>query len=232
MGEEELLKSNKPLWPIWQVILALVVCEFMSSYLAGMAAVLSTDTSLQVLIASVVQYGLFILAAWLIVSGRGRQNVWRRLGFKRLPLDEILIKGVGLGFVTYLFMIAVSFINNLIFEGEIYMQDISQLILNENRPLAIIGLCFCVIVLAPIGEEIFFRGLLFKALNNKFGAGAAIIFSGLLFAALHLSIYAFLPLVATGIALAYIFYKSESLWVSITAHATINSISTFFLIIS
>ena len=231
MGEE-LLQDKTPTWPVWQVILALVLCEFMSSYLAGLAAVLGADTSLQVVITSIAQYGLFVLAAWLIVSGRGKQNVWQRLGFKRLPVGEILAKGIGLGFVTYLFMMAVSLINNLIFQGEIYMQEISQLIMNESRPLAIIGLCFCVIILAPIGEEIFFRGLLFQALSRKLGIWLAIIVSGLIFAALHLSLYALLPLVATGIALAYIFYRSGNLWVSITAHAAINTISTVFLIIS
>ncbi len=77
---------------------------------------------------------------------------------------------------------------------------------------------------APFGEELAFRGLLFAWLRGRLGVGAAAVVSGLVFAILH-GVPVLIPaLTAIGIALALLYHRCGSLWPVILAHGTFNAI--------
>jgi membrane protease YdiL (CAAX protease family) len=80
-----------------------------------------------------------------------------------------------------------------------------------------------VVVLAPMFEEFFFRGVLFKTFLSAFGPAAAVISTAVLFAIAHFnpvqSIYSFI----VGLVLGVIRCKSKSLWSSTAAHIAFNS---------
>ena len=77
---------------------------------------------------------------------------------------------------------------------------------------------------APFGEELAFRGLLFAWLRGRLGVGAAAVVSGLVFAILH-GVPVLIPaLTAIGIALALLYQRCGSLWPVILAHGTFNAI--------
>lgn len=76
----------------------------------------------------------------------------------------------------------------------------------------------------PIGEEVFFRGLLFNSLKRQTNLPTAVIVSGLAFALAHISPIAILVIFPMGMALAYAYHKTGSLWVSILMHATNNGL--------
>ncbi len=79
-------------------------------------------------------------------------------------------------------------------------------------------------VVAPLGEELVFRGLLFPWLRGHFGALAAAVLSGLIFATLH-GVPILIPaLTAIGAALALFYQRCGSLWPVILAHGVFNSI--------
>ena len=81
------------------------------------------------------------------------------------------------------------------------------------------------VVTAPFLEELLFRGLLFTALVQRMPVWLAALVSACLFSAFHLDPYAFLFRVAVGVGLAYIYYNTRNLWVSVAAHSTINLIA-------
>ena len=77
---------------------------------------------------------------------------------------------------------------------------------------------------APFGEELAFRGLLFAWLRDRLGVAAAALVSGLIFAVLH-GVPVLIPaLTAIGIALALLYHRCGSLWPVILAHGTFNAI--------
>ena len=77
---------------------------------------------------------------------------------------------------------------------------------------------------APFGEELAFRGLLFAWLRDRLGVSAAAVVSGLVFAILH-GVPVLIPaLTAIGIALALLYHRCGSLWPVILAHGTFNAI--------
>lgn len=84
-------------------------------------------------------------------------------------------------------------------------------------------------VLAPVAEELLFRGLLFATLATKLGAWPAAIASGAFFGAIHLGNGqdAFIPvLIALGVILALAYHYSGTLYVPIAAHAVNNALAT------
>jgi membrane protease YdiL (CAAX protease family) len=82
-----------------------------------------------------------------------------------------------------------------------------------------------VVVLAPIAEELFFRGIVFNAWLREGGRRWAYIGSAALFAAVHLSLVTALPIFLLGLALAWVYERRRSLLAPIVMHATVNAIS-------
>lgn len=88
--------------------------------------------------------------------------------------------------------------------------------------IALTVLIFC--VLAPIAEEIVFRGVLLSAFRSRWGDGPAIVLSSLVFGLVHVSPFAIPPIVAFALVLGWLFVRTRSLWVPIAAHVAFNAI--------
>lgn len=80
-------------------------------------------------------------------------------------------------------------------------------------------------ILAPLGEEMVFRGLLYPWLKGRFGVPAAIIASGVLFGLFHVHPDLAVRAMALGIALGFIRERAGSLWPCVAAHAVNNSLA-------
>jgi len=78
-------------------------------------------------------------------------------------------------------------------------------------------------VVAPLVEEIFFRGFLFQGLRQKYGWLSAIPLSSAIFGAAHLDPVSLIPTFILGCVLAYMYHRSNSLWPGIIFHTMINS---------
>ena len=115
---------------------------------------------------------------------------------------------------------------------ELLGQDLSRLA--EGNPLPdteamtdtvwfVLGLS--VVLAAPIGEELLFRGLIFRAVEARWGLIVGMLISGLLFSLVHFEISVVLPFWGIGMLFAYAYYKSGSLWTPVIAHAIFNGVS-------
>lgn len=78
-----------------------------------------------------------------------------------------------------------------------------------------------VVVLAPIFEELIFRGMILQTLS-KYNKMFAIIVTSLLFGLLHLNITQAIPAFFMGLVLCYMYLKSDSILVTMLAHAGNN----------
>jgi membrane protease YdiL (CAAX protease family) len=87
-------------------------------------------------------------------------------------------------------------------------------------------------VIAPLQEELLFRGILMPWLRRLLGARWAIALSALIFAALHSDAWpAPLPLFVLALFLGYLAHHTNSLVGPITMHAAFNSVSMIMLAI-
>ena len=79
--------------------------------------------------------------------------------------------------------------------------------------------------ITPMSEELFFRGFIFRGLLPKMGPWWAIAVSALLFSGFHLSVGVLIPIFITGFLLAWLYWKTGSLWAAIGAHAGQNALA-------
>lgn len=91
---------------------------------------------------------------------------------------------------------------------------------------------FLALMLAPVAEELLFRGVLLPALSRRFGIGAAIVISSALFALMHMHVPGLVPLFLLSIALSVAYIYTQSIIVPIVMHLIFNSISLFAMTIT
>ena len=93
------------------------------------------------------------------------------------------------------------------------------------RPLLLTVLLLAVAVVAPMAEELFFRGLLYGWLRSRLAVLPATVLGAVLFALAHGQIGLLPPLLVAGAGLCVLYERSRTLWVPVAAHAAINASS-------
>ena len=104
---------------------------------------------------------------------------------------------------------------------------LEQLGSNESAMLLVLSAALTCVV-APISEEILFRGFIFTALRSWRGTIPAAVITGLLFGAVHAGsapVLDLVPLAGLGFGLCLLYRYSGSLYPCIVAHSLNNSIA-------
>ncbi|MCL2024634.1 MAG: CPBP family intramembrane metalloprotease [Coriobacteriia bacterium] len=80
-----------------------------------------------------------------------------------------------------------------------------------------------VVVLAPVIEEIIFRGVFLSALDTFMPPWLAIVLTSVIFALYHASTWALVPNIVLALVLGYLAYTRKTLWPAIFVHAAYNA---------
>lgn len=88
-----------------------------------------------------------------------------------------------------------------------------------------IGVALGVTLLAPLGEEVLFRGYLLRVFRARYGATAALLLTSGIFAAMHLNPASFLALLALGLLFGLLRMASGSLVPALVGHAVQNGLT-------
>jgi len=137
--------------------------------------------------------------------------------------------GYGIALLTLLASYLISrFSNNLT-----YIEDLLRpTVIEPSSNLAgVLAMVFMLVIIAPILEEFWVRGIMYDALK-PYGTGMAIIITSVLFGLMHGSLYMLFYTTAYGFALGYIRYATGSLFVVTIIHAIINSIAAGTLLLT
>jgi membrane protease YdiL (CAAX protease family) len=172
-----------------------------------------------------VCFFIFVPVLWLLARKRKVTTVAAYFSLDKLPKKSHLIN-YTLALVSYIIFTQVM-TNLLGIETPASMVELYQT--TDYFVLGFIVLVIC----APVLEEMFFRGFLFKGWQaSKLGAVGAIILTSLLFTAIHAqqydaSILAFLLIFS--FILGFARYRSGSLYLPIYLHLLNNLYSTIEL---
>lgn len=105
------------------------------------------------------------------------------------------------------------------------MQETHQVM--GTQPLNPFGMVF-IVFLAPIFEEIFYRGFFYSALRKKYSVKWAIVISGITFGLLHGYIFNLLNILILGFVTAYLYEKRRTLTSPCALHIFWNSMAYAF----
>lgn len=98
-----------------------------------------------------------------------------------------------------------------------------------HGPLAVTAAFLLLAVGAPLVEELFFRGLLQRALKRRFGTVLAIGGSAVLFGLAHFELLQLPALILFGVVLGVLAERTGRLGPGIVAHATFNAVTVISL---
>jgi membrane protease YdiL (CAAX protease family) len=168
--------------------------------------------------------GAMPLSAWLF-SARKYRSGWRSLGFRRFDMK----KGLLLAAAIVCLGLLIGYFYDLLLEHAFNRTPSDMYTPFTNSGLGMATLAVAVAIVAPLAEETFFRGFLFPAIGRRYGLVWGIVVSGALFAIPHLG--GQVPAFILGILLAWLYWKTGSLWPCILTHFAYNSLVLIFMVI-
>jgi membrane protease YdiL (CAAX protease family) len=221
-------------WRPWTAPLALVAGLLLAA-VGGIAVdlpaialgvhITSSHTPPGITIADTFVQDLGFVAAAVFCAGLGGRTV-RAWQFGLRPPAVGWRRAAGMVLALILAFFAFSLVWSAIFHpGKEKLLE--QLGSNEGSALLALSAALTCVV-APICEELLFRGFMFTALRNWRGTLPAAIIAGLLFGGVHAGSAPaadLLPLAALGFGLCLLYQRSGSLYPCFVAHALNNTIA-------
>lgn len=218
-----------PRWPAWfgaagftigagsGIIAALLLLPVLLVVTRGFGV--ESDDALPVLelIATLFQDLGWVVGAVLLAATIRRPRAWH-FGFRRPRLGP----AVGWSIVAI-----VAYIGLALLYTAILQPDSAEPIETGDRYGTLIGSCVIIIIVAPLCEEIFFRGFLYRILRGRMGLWPALVITGALFGAVHLTSggpLAVALIAPLGFLLCLVYERSGSLYPCIALHALNNAL--------
>lgn len=184
---------------------------------------LLTDfTSLRIALATTVLFQIVTIASVMVVTRRGPGEL-----AKLLRLDEFRATNWGRAVVAtliaYVGVVGWAVLaNTLLPDFFVPESTVPSGVARDPGALALAGLA--AVIMAPLAEEIFYRGLLFGGFL-KWGFWPAAVVSSAIFSAVHLDPGSVVPFLGVGIGLCWVYWRGGRLWDAIAFHCFFNSIS-------
>ena len=168
-----------------------------------------------------IQIGLLVVTGGLVVAPQALAGV-RLVG--RTGLGRSLLIGFGAAIPAWIGATLLGVLAAVVLEA-LGLSEVSgplDSFVERGDPTVIL---VAFLLVAPVAEEIFFRGVVYNAWERERGVWVAVVGSAGLFAVIHSSIFALVPIFALGVALALLYRSTRSLAATIAMHAGFNAIS-------
>ncbi len=170
-----------------------------------------------VIVAYILALSCDVIPHWAVFGWR---KVGKSLGYGCLAL-----------LLVYPLVWAAILISQHLFPGEPEMHPLVPQMLKLRHTWPMLVFILAAVVEAPLVEETFYRGILFRAMAARLPFWSAALLSGFLFATAHGQLIVILPFTLLGAAFAYLTYHTGSLRASAFAHAAFNSLSTITVLL-
>ncbi|MCK5839187.1 MAG: CPBP family intramembrane metalloprotease [Bacteroidales bacterium] len=192
----------------------------------------------------VSQVGTFIIPAFVFAFFIKR-DVWGYLRLTRPPQLKSIILSVMMIMAILPFINWLVSVNGMLHLPEFFSgleqwmrsseqqaMELTEAFLSDTTWKGLVINLVIIAVLAAVGEELIFRGVLLRILYDwSKNMHLAVWLSAILFSALHLQFFGFLPRMILGVVLGYLFVWSKSLWLPIVTHFINNAaavVAAFF----
>jgi membrane protease YdiL (CAAX protease family) len=147
-----------------------------------------------------------------------------------------LLLGVGFGVAVWLGLGVLSALVNLVVTG-VTGKPLGgeQAVAGLAEQIPFVSAVLTIAILAPVAEEIFFRGAVLNAWEREYGTSRAVLGSALLFALVHIvggTPLAVAQVFLLGLVLASVYVRTRSLATTIGLHGAFNlaSVLALFLV--
>lgn len=181
-----------------------------------------------ILVSYLLQVGVMFALVWFFAI-KLRRARWSELGLRPYGIFRSLLLAVVAFILTFISNIIYGLIASRFVSMEDLQSRVLKAILSGKVSLAL--LIPIVILIAPVVEEIFFRGFIYPAFRKKMGVAWGILLSSLVFALFHFEPYQIPPLLVIGAILAFIYERTRSLVPAIVLHGLNNGFYMLVLMV-
>lgn len=223
--------SGERPWPWWTALAALLTGWLGGQVLASIVVVAADsgtgtgdDLPIGLQIVAQLIFSSCLVAAAVYFARLGGRPTPGRFGLLPTNVGRAVLWVVG-GFLAFT-LIGGAWLQLTGADDE--RDAITETLSDDPTTATIVGLAFLTVVVAPIVEEVVFRGFVFTALRSALPVGAAAVGSGVLFGLVHVfgsPVEFLVPLAVLGTVLALILWKTGSLYPCIALHAFNNCIA-------
>ena len=236
-------------WRTWEVVvigltglvLTLVVGVLLAVGFAVTGLAEADDLATLTLVLVIVPPLIVLAIAGLWIGGRYRGAGLRAVLTPAGPPQTSTLKALGLATaaVAGWFLVIQLGLGSLVdWMNPGFFDDVQSELadLATGSPVEVAALVIAAVVLAPLWEEIFFRGLLFAGMERRFGFWPAALVSSLVFGLVHFeglaagSFYLMGQTAVLGLVLAWLLRRTGTLLAPIAAHALNNVIAVGLLL--
>ena len=211
--------------PVEIGLAALVALIYLSLGLLQYLAPPAPDDA-KMTMSSLVAYAALIVTftsvTVLTLTSRGR-SLRVLFGLDRQPIWKAIAMALLLTFAAYPIVAVGAMLTQAFSKGPDDLQEIVKFFRGVGRDQEKLAVVISAVILAPLSEEFFFRGLIYGVAKKYGGLSAAMVFNAALFAFIHGSLPAFGGLFALAVCLTLAYELSGSLYVPIAMHACFNA---------
>lgn len=194
----------------------------LASILPGGATVINQMLWRQIL-QFIVMTGLTLL--FLFLRGKTLQQI----GLCAFSKRSWFWKAIACGILLFFVMLFVSALMVSLFPQWAKPQAVTEIVMQAHNGWEWSAVILMVCVLAPISEELLFRGYFYHSLRNRYSLWSSVLIVSLLFGCIHYDLFRLLPLTFTGVCLNLVAIRSGSLWGSIVMHGVWNFMMTLVM---
>ena len=176
-----------------------------------------------VLLGSIIFHGTLTLITLAVILFRIGPVAWLGLRWKHWPWVFLIAPATVMTmWAVFGGLHALGYMKWMESLGVESVQDSVKLLQTAKDPTVLILMAVAAVLVAPVSEELVFRGYLYPAAKKFAGPWMAAICTGLVFAAAHGSLVALLPLFIFGVVLAVLYEKTGSIWAPVAVHFCFN----------
>jgi membrane protease YdiL (CAAX protease family) len=210
-----------PRWPLWLPFAGLVCGAFFGLLCANVVASIVNRTSGPAITdANTVLVDVSVVAACILFAGLvARPEPWQ-FGLRQSP-PKLAAQIAAIGALVY-FIFGRAY--EVIVRPENPQRIVEDIGANSSTLLLVVG-AVVVITVAPVCEELFFRGVLFRVLRQRMPLWPAAIIDGILFGFVHGSLVIVPILAVLGIILCWVYERTGSLFPTIALHSLNNTVA-------
>lgn len=220
----------KATWQWWEALGVYLGAFFVAGFATLPVIRLVEDEDLGTIVASfiaaIVIVGLVVF--WLSRLHPGWKDVLGMPARWGRELTAGWIFGIGLYPVVAIIGVLIAYLFGLITGDTVQTPE------QVPSELSAVGIAVTIVyavVVAPIGEELFFRGVLFRAIRDRHGFWFGAFGSGIAFGLIHFipgsaldAVLLMTVMVFTGVGLAYIYERRGTIVAPMAAHVMFNVI--------
>jgi len=201
---------------VWLGLAVLVLWLVISATASVVVSLLSLDADVGLMV-SLAELLLLAPVWWFTV--RKYKVGWKALGLRSFR-GRMVGLGCGLMILSFAFNLFYSLFLALF---DLQMQaDLVPIFAELSSPWWLLA---GGVIVAPVVEEVFFRGFVFAGLRQRYDWKKAAVISSALFAVIHVTPTAMIPVFILGYIFAYLYHRSDSIWPAILMHVSTNALA-------